>query len=104
MRATVTSHQVNAIPAALLGKIARFQADTTAVFLLFGADNTVEADLVQPSAGSAPVLTAHPKSSVKIEAGQYQDFRIPTTGISHFSHVSADTNGFLRISDATGVG
>lgn len=103
VRVAVTSHQVNAIPASLIGKLVRFHADGIAIYILFGAADTVQAVIAQASGGAAPVLTAHANSAIKIEAGTYQDFRIPAAGVSHFSHISTATTGYLRVSDVTGV-
>mgnify|MGYP007044002834 CR=1 FL=1 len=101
VKATVTSSERITIPASMIGRFVTFQADTSAVFLKFGA-GAVTAANTAVSSGTTSIAAAT-NGCIKLAAGDSLSFKIPST-ITDFAHISADTSGYLRFWDSTGSG
>lgn len=103
-RATVTSAEVCAIPAAWLGKFVDFTAATKDVYIRFGTAGTVSCDYSTASAldGTTKVLTATTAGPhLIVPAGQTVPERIDES-FTHFAHISAETGGILYATLSTG--
>lgn len=95
-RATVTSAEVVAIPAALVGNFVRFSAETSDVFIRFGTSNSVSVAAAAASSKIGDDLTSVSTSAhLHIVAGQSEQVRLRGDW-THLAHISADTSGRLR--------
>lgn len=95
-RATVTTHQVIAIPAALVGKWVNFAAEGVAVWIRFGTSASVEVDRTAVSAGTPPAITAGTTEAHLYVPAEGSVSRRLQSAWTHFAHESAATTGKLH--------
>jgi hypothetical protein len=103
-RATVTSAEVCAIPAAWAAKYVDFTATTVDVFIRFGTADTVSCDYTTASArdGTTKVLTATTAGPhLFVAAGTTVSERVDSS-FTFFAHISSATTGRLYATLSTG--
>lgn len=104
IRATVVAHETVIIPDDWFDKFWTLRAVTTDVHILFG-DASVQATAYTASGYSTGTITLGHTGSWLIAAGDIVQWRVPkyidtntgTQAITRFSHISANTNGYLMI-------
>lgn len=116
-RATVTSAEVVVIPDAWHGRVVDFCAEGSDVWIRFG-DSGVSVNRTATGGASSPVVLAENASPgttphLHIPAGTTRPVFIRKGATmtaagevtqTHFAHISANTTGFLRMTDSTGNG
>jgi hypothetical protein len=104
IRATVTSAEVCAIPAAWSNKFVEFSAMGADVYIRFGTADTVSCDYTTVSSrdGTTEILTATTSGPhLIIPAGTSKHERVDS-GWSYFAHKDSSASGYLYATLATG--
>lgn len=103
-RATVTTAEVWAIPAAWVGRFVRFDAETQDVYIRFGTADTVSVSASSTSSLASAVLTAAgTEPHLIVRAGTFVDERIDAQW-THLAHISDATDGLLAAALKSGDG